>query len=333
LTVTELPPGPALPSAADPDVPLELGKTDTGADRIFRFALAAASAVVLFLLIAVVVFLAVDGAHALRVAGPKLFATGSTWAPDAGRWSMWPLLVGSVAIAVVSLIIAMPVSLATALLINEYLPARLRPWLTGVIDVLATVPSIVYGFWGLALVSSLQAPSARWLVDHVSFVPFFRTPTPGSYVESIFACSLVCAVTIIPIITSVSRDVMSQTPRDVCEAAVGLGGTRWGMITDVIFPFSRNGIVSAALLGLGRGLGETMIVVLVLSSAKKMTWAFMGPGGLGSIAQEITTQFPTSSNLTKSGLVLLGLILFVSTLLVNILSRLIVGKARAKAAL
>jgi phosphate transport system permease protein len=332
MTVTALPPGPPSP-VADPDVPLDLGRTDTGADRVFRFALALASAVVLFLLIAVVVFLTVDGAHAFRVAGTKLLAAGQTWAPDSGHFSIWPLLVGSIAIAVVSLIIAMPVSLATALLINEYLPPRLRPFLTGVVDVLATVPSIVYGFWGLALISNLQAPYAKWLVDYVGFVPFFRTPTPGSYVESVFACSLVCAVTIIPIITSVSRDVMSQAPRDVCEAAVGLGGTRWGMITDVIFPFSRNGIVSAGLLGLGRGLGETMIVVLVLSSAKKMTWAFMGPGGLGSIAQEITVNFPTASHLTQSGLVLLGLILFVSTLLVNILSRIIVGKARAKAAM
>ena len=134
----------------------------------------------------------------------------------------------------------------------------------------------MYGFWGLLLISNLQAPPAKWLVDHASFVPIFRTPTPNAYVKSIFACGLICAVTIIPIITSISREVMAQAPRDVCEAALGLGGTRWGMVTDVILPFSRNGILGAILLGIGRGLGETMIVVLVLSPGNHLTLRFDG---------------------------------------------------------
>jgi phosphate transport system permease protein len=324
-SMTEVPPAPAV--GVDPDVPIELHKSDTGADRAFRLVLVMASFVVLAILVAVVVFLAVDGWRALHVAGTKL-VTGSTWAPDLGRFDMLPLLVGTIAIAVVAMIIALPVSLATALMINEYLPPRFRPFLTGVVDLLATVPSIVYGFWGLELISGLQAPTARWMVDHVSFVPFFRTPTPGSYVNSVFACGLVCAVTLIPIITSVSREVMAQAPRDVCEAAMGLGGTRWGMVTDVIFPFSRSGIVSAALLGLGRGLGETMIVVLILSQANKLTPALLGPQGLGSIPKQITQDFETASKLTQSGLVLLGLVLFLSTLLVNAISRAIISRPR-----
>ncbi len=315
---------PGIP-AVDPDVPIVLHKSETGADRAFRYVLAVAAAITLAILVAVVVFLAVYGWPAMRRGGLGFFST--TWAPDLGRFGMVPLLVGSIAIAVVALVIALPISLATALMINEYLPPRFRPWLTGVVDLLATVPSIVYGFWGLSLVSGLQAPWAKWLVDNFSFVPFFRTPEPGSYVNSIFAVGLVCAVTLIPIITSVSRDVMSQAPRDVCEAALGLGGTRWGMITDVIFPFSRNGIVSAALLGLGRGLGETMIVVLMLSTSNKMTWAILGPQGLGSIAKQITQDFPTGSVINKSALVFLGLVLFVSTLVVNAISRMIVNRA------
>ena len=317
---------PMEPLSVDEDVPIELHPSDTGADRAFRIVLVVSSAIVLAILVAVVVFLAVDGWPALRASGIKFF-TGVTWAPDLGRFGMLPLLVGSIAIAIVALVIALPISLATALMINEYLPPRLRPILTGIIDLLATVPSIVYGFWGLALISGLQAPWAKWLVDNFSFVPFFRTPQPGTYVNSIFACGLVCAVTIIPIITSVSRDVMSQAPRDVCEAAMGLGGTRWGMVTDVIMPFSRNGILSAALLGLGRGLGETMIVVLMLSTSNKLTLAIMGPQGLGSIAKQITQDFPTATTIDKSGLVLLGLILFVSTLAVNAIARMVVNRA------
>jgi phosphate transport system permease protein len=327
-TATELASAPPRP---DEDVPLDLDRAAHGADRAFQIMLATAAAIVLAVLVAVVVFLAVDGWSGLQHAGTKL-VTGSTWAPELGRFDMLPLLVGSIGIALVALIIALPISLATALMINEYLHPRLRPFLTGVVDLLATVPSIVYGFWGLELVSGLQAPPAKWLADHVSFVPFFRTPEPGAFGNSVFACGLVCAVTIIPIITSVSRDVMSQAPRDVCEAAMGLGGTRWGMVTDVVLPFSRNGIVSAALLGLGRGLGETMIVVLMLSQANKLTLAILGPQGLGSIAKQITQDFHTGSALEKSALVLLGLILFISTLLVNAISRSIVNRsARGRA--
>ena len=147
---------------------------------------------------------------------------------------------------------------------------------------LATVPSIVYGFWGLLLVSNLQAAPAKWLVDHAELRPHLPDArVPGEYVKSIFACGLICAVTIIPIITSISREVMAQAPRDVCEAALGLGGTRWGMVTDVILPFSRNGILGAVLLGIGRGLGETMIVVLVLSSAESPDHRAHGPGWAG----------------------------------------------------
>ena len=177
--------------------------------------------------------------------------------------------------------------------------------LTGVIDLLATVPSIVYGFWGLVLISTLQAPPAQWLADHLGFVPIFRTPSPGQYVNSIFACGLICAVTIIPIITSISREVMAQAPRDVCEAALGLGGTRWGMVTDVILPFSRNGILGAVLLGIGRGLGETMIVVLVLSQGNHLTpRASWGRTAWDRLRQQITDNFDLASPIYKSGLIL-----------------------------
>jgi len=308
------------------DVPINLDIKPVGADRVFNGVLAGSSALVLVLLSAVVVFLCYFGFRALREAGFGLF-TDPTWSPDSHHFGMMSLLVGSIAIALIAVALAAPISLATALMINEYAPRSLRPVLTGVIDMLATVPSIVYGFWGLLLISNIQAAPARWLVDHVSFVPIFRTVSPGQFVKSIFACGLICAVTIIPIITSISREVMAQAPRDVCEAALGLGGTRWGMVTDVILPFSRNGILGAVLLGIGRGLGETMIVFLVLSPGNHLTSAFMGPGGLGSIAAQITANFDTASPISQSGLILLGLILFGTTLAINIVARLIVERS------
>ncbi len=319
------PPGPGQ----DEDLPRLLDVPPTGADKVFQGVLRASSLVVLAILIGTVVFLAYYGWPALQKAGP-LYAFETTWSPDTQHFGMLPLLVGSLAIALVSVAIALPISLATALMINEYAPARLRSLLTGVIDLLATVPSIVYGFWGLELVSGLQAPPAKWLVDHFAFVPIFRTPTPGFYVKSVFACSLICAVTIIPIITSISREVMAQAPRDACEAALALGGTKWGMISTVIFPFSRNGIVGATMLGIGRGLGETMIVVLVLSPANILTSGIMGPNGLGSVAQEITDNFVASSSIYKSALILAGLTLFVLTLAVNLVARGILQRGEAR---
>jgi phosphate transport system permease protein len=308
------------------DVPISLKIKTQGADRVFNGILAASSGFVLVLLAAAVAFLCYYGFSAFSQAGFGLI-TDKSWSPDSHQFGMLPLLVGSIAIAMLAVAIATPVSLATALMINEYAPRQLKPVLTGVIDMLATVPSIVYGFWGLLLVSNLQAAPARWLVAHASFVPILRTPSPNQYVKSIFACGLICAVTIIPIITSISREVMAQAPRDVCEAALGLGSTRWGMVTDVVLPFSRNGILGAILLGIGRGLGETMIVFLVLSQGNHLTSALMGPGGLGSIAAEITENFVASSVITKSALILLGLVLFLTTLLINIVARAVVQRS------
>lgn len=311
---------------ANDDVPINLVRKPVRGDRVFNGLLAGSSALVLFLLVGIVVFLFVHGWSALHTGGLGLF-TDKSWNPDAHLFDIWPLLAGTIAIAMISVVLAAPISIALALMINEYAPRPLRPWMTGVVDLLATVPSIVYGFWGLQLISGLQAAPARWLVDHVSFVPFFRTATPGQFGASIFACGLICTVTLIPIITSISREVMAQAPRDVCEAALGLGGTRWGMVTDVILPFSRNGIIGAILLAVGRGLGETMIVVLVLSRANHLTSALLGPDGLGSIPFEITTRFDAGSPMAKSALVLLGLILFLTTLVINLVARAVVTRS------
>jgi phosphate transport system permease protein len=309
------------------DVPRTLLTKPYGPDRFFNGLLAGSGGAVLLLLAGVVGFLCYYGFPAFKAAGFGLL-TDKTWNPDIGEFGMLPLLVGSIAIAVIGVAIATPISISTALMINEYGPRRLKPILTGVVDLLATVPSIVYGFWGLLLISNLQSAPAKWLAHYVAFVPIFRTYSPGQFVKSIFACGIICAVTIIPIITSITREVMAQAPSDVCEAALGLGGTRWGMVTDVILPFSRNGMLGAVLLGFGRGLGETMIVVLVLSPGNHLTTDLLGPSGLGSIALQITETFPTSSPITQSGLILLGLVLFMTTLAVNVVARLIVERGQ-----
>jgi len=180
------------------------------------------------------------------------------------------------------------------------------------------VPSIVYGFWGLeALTHFVRGPSV-WLGTHFDFIPIFRTAEPGNYEDSIFICGLIVAIMIIPVITALSREVMSQAPRDACEAAFALGGTRWGMITDVLLPFSRSGIVGGTLLGLSRALGETIVVLLVLSSSNKASLAILGPGGSGSIAKQIAGFFTTSNAQGQSELTLAGLTLFATTLVFSL---------------
>jgi len=326
ITAPPVPERPALPE----DQPIALHTKERGADLVFRRVLATSSAVVLFLLAATTLFLIVKGWPAIRAAGLHFF-TDTVWSPDTHHFGVAPLLIGSVVVALVAVAVAVPISLSTALMINEYAPARLRPWLTSVVDILATIPSIVYGFWGLEIFSNLQIGPARWVAHYFGFVPFLRAPlNSGDYGKSIVATGLVCALTIIPIITSVSREVMAQAPRDACEAALGLGGTRWGMVTDVILPFSRYGVVGGILLGIGRGLGETMIVVLVLSTTNILTPAVLGPNGLGSIAKQITENFSDGSTIEKSALIMAALGLFATTLAVNAIAKLIVSRTGAR---
>ena len=199
------------PVEAQEDVPAPIPRSRSLADRLFQGLLSTSSAVVLAILLATVVFLAVRGSAALTQ-GKFGLITDPVWSPDSHHFGMASLLVGSFAIALVAIVIAVPVSVCLALMINEYSPRKLRPWLISTVDLLATIPSIVYGFWGLELVSNLQAGPAEWLVAHFSFIPIFRTPTPGSYVDSVFACGLICSLTIVPIVTSITREVMALAP-------------------------------------------------------------------------------------------------------------------------
>ena len=168
-------------------------------------------------------------------------------------------------IAIIALAVGVPLGVSMALFINEYAPAALRRPLTSVIDLLAALPSILFGMWGLFALSNRLAPIAKFLGDHLSVLPFFAHRQRAALAQSSFVAGVVVGIMIIPIIASVSRDVMAQAPREQCEGALALGGTRWGMIREVILPFGRSGIVGATLLGFGRALGETIAVALVIS--------------------------------------------------------------------
>ena len=209
--------------------PIVLTPGQTGIDRAFRALLASSGAIVLLLLVGIIVFLTTNSWWAIRNAGRLHFFTGTVWSEPIHP-GVLGLLVGSVLIAVIAITLALPIALSIALMINEYAPVRFRSWLTGLVDLLAVVPSIVFGFWGLEALNGYVKGPVAWIAAHLGFIPIFRTTEPGNFSDSVFICGLIVGIMIVPVVASVSREVMAQAPRDACEAALGLGGTRWGTI-------------------------------------------------------------------------------------------------------
>ena len=186
------------------------------------------------------------------------------------------MLVGTVSVALVAMFFAFPLALLTALYITEYAPARIKSTLVSLIDLMAAVPSIVYGLWGFFLIMPHAAELALWLQQHFGWIPFFdvRDTDPDAavwdatrYVASAFCAGIAVAMMVMPMACAVMRQVFSQTPPGEKEAALALGATRWGMIRSVVLPFGRGGIIGGTMLGLGRALGETIAVVLIISPA------------------------------------------------------------------
>jgi phosphate transport system permease protein len=306
------------------ETPISLEHGLSGMDRAFRALLAASGAIVLVMLVSILGFLITQSWWALKTFRFHFF-TGTVWSTPIHP-GVLGILVGSVLIALIAIAVATPIALAIALMINEYAPIKLRGWLTGLVDLLAVIPSIVFGFWGLEALNRYVHGPVSWIADHLGFIPIFRTTQPGTYTDSVFVCGLVVAIMIIPIVASVSREVMAQAPRDACEAAFGLGGTRWGTITDVILPFSRSGVVGGVLLGISRALGETMAVLLILSPTNVVNKAILGPGN-GDVARQIAEYFPVSDVHSQSELTLAGLTLFATTLLFSLGGRLVARRA------
>ena len=220
------------------DVPIPLRPARTRADKVFLATLLVASAIVLLAIVAILYFLVDSSVPAVRYAGLRLL-TSEHWAPTGThqQFGLLGVLVGTVMIAAIALTVGVPVSLSAALLINEYAPRRAKRWMTAGVDLLAVLPSLLYGLWGLKVLGQQMFGFTKWLSVHASFIPLFREPD-ATFGNSIFVCGVVVGIMIIPIVTSVSREVMSQVPRDACEAALALGGTKWGMVTDVILPFA-----------------------------------------------------------------------------------------------
>jgi phosphate transport system permease protein len=320
------PPAPPIEQFAD-DLPQRPKASVTPADRIFRLAAASAASVSLLIVGLTLVFLIKESRPALQSAGVWNFFSQSVWNPLAGRFGVFGLLVGTIIIATIAMVVAVPLALAMALFINEYAPPLLSRPLTSLIDLLAALPSLLFGYWGFNELQPQLKQVAQWMASHLSAIPIFSLSSDGAVLaSSSFVAGIVVGVMIVPIITSVSRDVMAQVPREQCEGALALGGTRWGMIREVILPFGKSGIVGAALLGFGRALGETIAVAIIITLVFQANWHILERGA-GSIAALIATKFGEASPLERSGLVAAGLALFIVTFAVNLLARTIVKRS------
>jgi phosphate transport system permease protein len=293
------------------------------ADRIFSGSTLIAGVLILVALAAVAVFLVAQSIPAL-VADPADLPTAppSFWAYVA------PLAFGTVWAALLALIMALPVSLGIALFISHYAPRRIAQTLGYIVDLLAAVPSVVFGLWGIKVLAPFVQPFYAWLVENLGWFPLFAPPVSGTG-RTILTVAIVLAVMILPIITAVCREVFLQTPVLHEEAALALGATRWEMIQTAVLPFGMPGIISASMLGLGRALGETMVVAMVLSPAMVIHFVLTGSANPPTIAGNIALNFPEAHGVGVNALIATGLILFVITLLINSAARIVINRRKA----
>lgn len=320
--------GPPAPPVV-PARPRAVPTTPAGADRVFRVLAHASACTVLAVLLLIGVYLGRRSVPAFQAMGWRFF-TEAQWSPDGGLFGVGAVLLGTVLVAGVALLMAVPLALGAALFLVDYCPVPLRRPLTSVLDLMAAVPSLVYGLWGLYLLTPRIIPFSRWLTEHLGFVPFFRTDT-AVFPSSVFIAGVVVSCMVMPICCAVMREVFSQAPDAEKEGALALGATRWGMVRTVVIPFGRAGVVGGSMLGLGRALGETIAVALIISLTFEPSIQILESGG-ATISSLIVLRFGESSPLGIAALMAAGVTLFALTLVVNFAAAVVVSRARSGAA-
>lgn len=298
-------------------------------DKVFRGVVTAGGLSSLLLLGLIAIFLGYRGFEVLRQEGIG-FITQSDWAistDDAGNvidsnFGLAAMLVGTILCSIIAVVIALPISVFCALYLNFYAPGWLKKILVTVIDLMAAFPSILFGIWGFLVLMPSVEYWAKLLHRYLGFIPVFDMKVP-IFTRSPFVAGVVLAIMIIPIITSVSREIFSQAPLDRIQAAYALGATRWAMIKAVVLPHGRSGVIGGAMLGLGRAMGETVAVFTVLNIVFQINWQMLLGAG-GNVASLIILKFGDASPYEIKALMAAGLVLFLLTLIVNGLANLIV---------
>ncbi|MFJ7206723.1 phosphate ABC transporter permease subunit PstC [Streptomyces sp. NPDC098789] len=296
-------------------------------DKIFSGLSQGSGILLLVIMASIAVFLSYRASIALSD-NKGNFLTTFDWDPSATPpvFGIAVLLFGTVVSSIIAMAIAVPIAVGIALFISHYAPRKLAGPLSYVVDLLAAVPSIIYGVWGALVLVPYLGGLNLWLDEYFGWTYLFDKTQVG-VARSIFTVGILLAIMILPIVTSVSREVFLQVPRMNEEAALALGATRWEVIRLSVLPFGRSGVISASMLGLGRALGETMAVATVLSPSFLISGHLLDPGG-GTFAQNIAAKFGEANEFGRDALIASGLVLFVLTLLVNGTARLIIARRK-----
>ena len=320
------------------DEPRKLAVVRELPDKIFRGMTTASGVTVLAIMLFVGLFLAIRASQALRRAGFS-FLTTQAWDTNNFTFGIAAVLTGTILIALVAIVVAVPLSTATALYITEYAPAGMRKVFVSVIDLMAAIPSVVYGLWGFFFLQAKVAPVSAWIAQHFGWIPIFsvkgvNADTPISsytiFTSSTLIAGLVVGMMITPVVTSIMREVFSQVPIGEREGALGLGATKWGVIKSVVLPFGKGGMIGGTMLGLGRALGETIAVYMIISPVFAIQPHILQSGAI-SVSSLIALQFQEANSFGLSALMAAGLALFLMTLVINFAASSVVARSRSGA--
>ncbi len=306
-------------------------------DSIFRTVSYAAGMATVGIMLAVGIFLTLRATDALSVAGFS-FLTEQQWSPETQQFGIAAVLFGTITIAAIALCISVPLSLGAALLISEIVTPKVRSALITLVDLMAAVPSVIFGLWGVFFLQANVIPVSQWISNNFGWIPIFRVTNAAgglateasAFTSSAFIAGIVVGLMVVPTQTSVMREAFSQTPMGEREGALALGSTRWGMIATVVLPFGRGGIIGGIMLGLGRALGETIAVYMIISPIFVINWEVLKTG-TNSVSSLIALRYGESSQFGLSALMAAGLVLFLITLAINFTASSIVARSRSGA--
>jgi phosphate transport system permease protein len=331
-------PQPAEFATGSGDLPRVFSPGRSGSDRVFRGTVRSIAVVVLIIFGSIGVFLGYQSIPTFRHYGLK-FLTSSAFQPELNKIGIAGTLVGTFEVAFVALAIAFPLALCTAIFISEIAPIRFRGLLVALIDLMAAVPSVIYGAWGFLLLMPHAKYVSRWMNQYLGWIPIFRVnanPNAAAwaesrYVGSAFIAGICVSLMVMPIACAVMRGVFAQAPLGEREAAYALGSTRWGMVRTVVLPFGRGGIIGGVMLGLGRALGETVAVLLIVSFAFGINFRIL-QSGTTTISSLIANSFGDATGSQLAALLTAGFVLFLITLAVNTVAAVFVSRSRSGAA-
>jgi phosphate transport system permease protein len=328
----------SVESLSSTDKPIRIDPGHSPIDRVFQGSVRTVATVVLVIFGCIGVFLGLQAIPTFQRYGIH-FLTTSAFNPELNRIGITGALVGTFEVAFVALLIAFPLAFATALFISEYSPRRLRGFLVALVDLMAAVPSIIFGLWGALLLEPQAKLVSRWINQNLGWIPIFRvdanansaTWAESRFIGSAFIAGICVSMMVIPIACSVMQAVFAQAPPGEREAAYALGATRWGVIRTVVIPFGRGGIIGGTMLGLGRALGETIAVLLIVSLSYGVNFRVL-QAGTSTISSLIAGNFGEATGAQLKALLTAGFVLFLITLAVNTFAAMIVSRSRSGAA-